>query len=107
MLKKIFAIGYVTFFKAVIIFGLITALIFGLNFYGIIGSIQLGTLLTLPFSICGIICFICYAICLFFTKDRTAIQKNMPLTVIGFLFALIFFLFMITIFIGTFSSYGV
>ncbi len=103
MIQKILSIGYVTFLKAVVIFGIITVVIFGLNFYGIIKSIQLGNYLTLPFSICGIISFICYAICLFFTKDRTAIQKNMVLTIAGFIAAFIFLIFMVTTLMGIFG----
>jgi len=107
MLQKIFAVGYTNFLKAVIVFGLISLIIYALNFYGVIRSIQLGMLLTLPSSFCGIIGFICYVICLFFSKDSNDSQKNILFRVIGFLFALIFFLFMIITFIGTFSGYGV
>ena len=107
MFQKILHIGYKNFLKAVIIFGLISVLIVGLNFYGIIKSIELGMLLTLPSSFCGIVSFIFYIICLLFSKDRNDIVKSIPITVIGFLVALVFFLFMIITFIGTFSDYGV
>jgi hypothetical protein len=107
MFQKILHIGYKNFLKAVIIFGLISLFIAGLNFYGVIRSIELGMLLTLPSSFCGIVSFIFYVLCLLFSKDRNDITKSVPITVIGFLVAFAFFFFMIIIFIGTFDNYGV
>lgn len=105
MFQKILQIGHKNFLKAVIIFGLISIAIFCLNFYGAIQSIQLGMILLLPSSFCGIVSFICYTICLLLSKDRNEILKSIPITVISFLFALVLFLFMVSNFIGIFG-YG-
>ncbi len=76
MFQKILHIGYKNFLKAVIIFGLVSLFIVSLNFYGVIKSIELGMLLTVPSSVCGIVSFIFYILCLLFSKDRNDITKN-------------------------------
>jgi hypothetical protein len=104
MFQKILHIGYKNFLKSVLIFGLLSIAIFGLSFYGVIQSIKLGILLALISSFCGVISFICYCICLFSSYKED--NNNKINIVIGFLFALALFFFMLWDLIGVVSGYG-
>jgi hypothetical protein len=104
MFQKILHIGYKNFLKSVLIFGLLSIAIFGLSFYGVIQSIKLGILLALISSFCGVISFICYCICLFSSYKED--NNNKINIVIGFIFALALFFFMLWDLIGVISGYG-